>query len=305
MRLLEAIVTANHRAIAGDREAGLRPADFADSLPIVALTCIDPRLNRLFPEVLGVPEDQFIWLRNAGNIIFDSHSSMTRTLALACAVKGGKEIAVIGHTDCMVRQTSVSQLIDSFRALGISRSSLPENLTEFFGLFASERQNVINGTNHIRRSPLISPTVPVHGLLVDPGAGRLEWLVNGYDELGRTTPVPSPTAQGLEQVEDAIGALIHSSTGESKATQVKIGEVTVDAGKCLADMRAATHAIQDALSGDARQWLQDVKVVKEAVQDVLTHGVSHKPAAPNVTPPKTIPAPPRIPENKKPTLHKK
>ena len=44
-------------------------ADYAGELPVVALTCIDPRLNRFFPGVLGLPEEQFIWLRNAGNII--------------------------------------------------------------------------------------------------------------------------------------------------------------------------------------------------------------------------------------------
>ena len=102
MRLFEAIIDANHRAVAGDASAGLHPADFEDSLPIIALTCIDPRLNGLFPSVLGLPGEQFIWLRNAGNIIFDPMSSMTRTLALACAVKGGEEIAIIGHTDCLI-----------------------------------------------------------------------------------------------------------------------------------------------------------------------------------------------------------
>ena len=69
MRLFEAILDANHRALAGDANAGLHPADFADSLPIAALTCIDARLNPLFPEVLGLPKEHFVWLRNAGNII--------------------------------------------------------------------------------------------------------------------------------------------------------------------------------------------------------------------------------------------
>ena len=86
MRLLEAIIDANHRAVAGDENAGLHPADYADEMPIIALTCIDPRLNAFFPNVLGIPAEQFIWLRNAGNIIFDPMSSMMRTLALACAV---------------------------------------------------------------------------------------------------------------------------------------------------------------------------------------------------------------------------
>src|SRR6267378_199004 len=125
MRLLEAIVDANHRALAGDDNAGLHPADFADELPLVALSCIDVRLNPLLPQVLGVPQEQFIWLRNAGNIITGPQSSTMRSLALACAVKGGKEIVIIGHTDCLVCKTTMMQLTDRLRALGIDRAKLP------------------------------------------------------------------------------------------------------------------------------------------------------------------------------------
>src|SRR5437899_4590802 len=199
MRLFEAILEANHRAVAGDAEAGLHPDDFADELPVVALTCIDARLNRLFPAVLGVPEDQFIWLRNAGNIIFDPMSSMTRTLALSCAVKGGKEIAIIGHTDCKVGKTSIVELTDRFRTAGVDRSKLPDNLNEFFGLFASERQNVMRAVDFVRQSPLIGSKVPVHGFIVDTQTGRLEWLVNGYQAFATEA-----TAQSAEPAQ--VGA---------------------------------------------------------------------------------------------------
>src|SRR5258706_514836 len=155
MRLFEAILEANNRAAAGDPEAGLRPDDFADELPLIALTCIDTRLNKLFPEVLGVPEDKFIWLRNSGNIIFDPMSSMTRTLAMACAIKGGKEIAIIGHTDCLVSKTTTIQLLERFKELGVERRMLPDNINEFFGMFSSERQNVIKSCDIVRHSPLI------------------------------------------------------------------------------------------------------------------------------------------------------
>src|SRR5580700_11784421 len=128
MRLFEAIIDANHRAVAGDNSAGLRPDDFAEELPVIALTCIDPRLNALFPNVLGIPAEQFIWLRNAGNIITSPLSSTMRSLALACAVKGGKEIAIIGHTDCQICKTTTSQLLDELKALGVERSRLPENI---------------------------------------------------------------------------------------------------------------------------------------------------------------------------------
>ncbi|HZL42645.1 MAG TPA: carbonic anhydrase, partial [Verrucomicrobiae bacterium] len=126
MRLFEAIIDANHRAIDGDEKAGVRVADFENELPVVALTCIDPRLNALFPNVLGLPGEQFIWLRTAGNIITSSMSSTVRSLSLACVVKGGKEIAIIGHTDCQVAKTTTMQLIEGFKNLGIERHLLPE-----------------------------------------------------------------------------------------------------------------------------------------------------------------------------------
>src|SRR5712675_658740 len=100
MRLFEAIVEANQRAASGAVHAGFVLADYLESLPAIALTCIDPRLNRLLPDALGLPEEHFIWLRNAGNIITGPMSSTLRSIALACAVKGGREIAIIGHTDC-------------------------------------------------------------------------------------------------------------------------------------------------------------------------------------------------------------
>src|SRR5512140_3843024 len=118
MRLLEAVIDANHRAVAGDQSAGLHPGEFESELPIVALTCIDVRLNPLIPEVLGIPESKFIWLRNAGNIVTGPLSSTMRSLSLACAIKGGKEIAIIGHTDCQVCKTTTMELLERFAALG-------------------------------------------------------------------------------------------------------------------------------------------------------------------------------------------
>lgn len=237
MRLFEAILNANHRAAAGDKSAGVHPADFVDALPVVALTCIDPRLNPLMPEVLGLPEEQFIWLRNAGNIITGPMSSTIRSLALACVVKGGKEIAVIGHTDCRAGQTTVLQLTERFTALGISRSKLPDNLVEFFGVFASERQNVMKAVDFIRHSPIIGPKVPVHGLLVDIQTGRLEWLVNGYQTLdaagaqfAEAIHVQNPTMQTAFASPEPDGS-------EKKPAETKVGDPELVTGWSVKDAK--------------------------------------------------------------------
>jgi carbonic anhydrase len=229
MRLFEAIIDANHRAVAGDQEAGLHPADFESEFPIIALTCIDTRLNRLLPEVLGVPKEQFIWLRNAGNIITGPLSSTMRSLALACAVKGGKEIAIIGHTDCQVGKTTTMELIDRFRALGVERHLLPDNVNEFFGMFSSERANIIKSVDVARSSPLIGPKIPVHGLLVDIETGKVEWLVNGYQTLDTMGARLSEVAASASHTLDALKSLTDFEIGGIKFPETKIGDTVTKA----------------------------------------------------------------------------
>src|SRR5215468_2681619 len=229
MRLMEAIVDANHRALAGDTNAGLRPAEFADELPLVALTCIDVRLNSILPQVLGVPQEQFIWLRNAGNIVTGPQSSTMRSLSLACAVKGGKEIAIIGHTDCQVGKTTTMQLLERLRAIGVERHMLPDNLNEFFGMFGSDRQNVIKAADIARQSPLIGPKIPIHGLLVDVETGKLDWLVNGYQAAETMTTRWNDFVKSAGQTVDKLKSLTDFNIGEMKFPETKIGETVTRA----------------------------------------------------------------------------
>jgi carbonic anhydrase len=244
MRLFEAIVDANHRAIAGDEKAGVRVADFENELPVIALTCVDPRLNALFPNVLGLPGDQFIWLRNAGNIITGPLSSTMRSLALACAVKGGKEIAIIGHTDCQVGKTTTMQLLEKLETVGVKRQLLPENINEFFGMFGSDRQNVIKACDFVRRSPLIGLKILVHGLLVDIETGKLEWLVNGYQAAESLSSQWNDVVKSASQTVDMMKSLTDFQMGEMKFPETKIGETVIKAedwlGKKLGQMEIKT-----------------------------------------------------------------
>lgn len=270
VQLLDAILEANRRATGGDQGARLNPADFPDSLPLVALSCIDARLNHQLPDRLGVPEEKFIWLRNSGNIIFDPMSSMMRTLALACAIKGGKEIAVIGHTDCLVCKTSVLQLTDRFKALGVDRARLPENLNEFFGLFASERQNVIRAVETIRSSPLIGTKVPVHGLLMDIQTGRVEQLINGYAALGS---VASEFTAAIKEPVSGMGGfpnLADFKLGEMKFPESKIGETvteSLDLKMSSSEEIGASRAEQvQAAQEPAHEQLQERRPTEPAKQ---------------------------------------
>jgi carbonic anhydrase len=277
MRLFEAIIDANHRAVAGDANAGLRPADFADELPVIALTCIDPRLNAYFPNALALPAEQFIWLRNAGNIITGPLSSTMRSLALACAVKGGREIAIIGHTDCQVAKTTTMQLLDALKALGVDRARLPDNIAEFFGTFSSERQNVIKACDFVRNSPLIGPKIPVHGLTLDIETGKLEWVVNGYQAL--ESALHAPAAKSPLSTLGAIGEFKGFDLGDMKFPESKIGEV----------------------ASKMEKEIQEIKPVLESAeataQNIADYAQKHWPKTPQPTlPPLKIkkPVPPPI-----------
>jgi carbonic anhydrase len=258
MHLFEAIIDANHRAVAGDTTAGLHPADFADELPVIALTCIDPRLNAFFPNALALPAEEFIWLRNAGNIITTPLSSTMRSLALACAVKGGKEIAIIGHTDCQVCKTTTMQLIDKLKELGVERHLLPDNINDYFGMFSSERQNVIKACDIVRRSPLIGPKIPVHGLLLDIESGKLDWLVNGYQTLEIAGSQVREPAGPIGQAMQSLG---NFNIGEMKFPEGKIGELATKAEDWLSKEAGQLEA-------GAAETMRNVAPVAESVQAV-------------------------------------
>src|ERR1700677_1931117 len=279
MRLFETILDANHKAVAGDASAGLRPADFEEELPIIALTCIDPRLNAFFPNILGIPAEQFIWLRNAGNIVTGPLTSTMRSLALACAVKGGKEIAIIGHTDCQVAKTTTMQLLEKLKALGVDRSRLPENLNEFFGMFATERQNVIKACDFVRNSPLIGPKIPVHGLLADIETGKLEWIVNGYN----TLPSETPTATAHMPQLSGQGALGNFEIGEMKFPETKIGDWA----------QAKVEEIKMAAQEEIGNVQPAIEQVKTTAQKIVAK-YAPKGAAPAPPVPPKIPSPPTI-----------
>src|SRR5208337_4678582 len=286
MHLFEAIIDANHRAVAGDTEAGLHPADFAVALPVIALTCIDPRLNAFFPNALALPTEQFIWLRNAGNIITQPLSSTMRSLALACAVKGGREIAIIGHTDCQVCKTTTLQLLDKLKELGVERHLLPDNLTEFFGMFGSERQNVIKAAGIVRQSPLIGPKIPVHGLLLDIETGKLDWVVNGY-EAWQAAPGQTEATKASSPISGALGSMGGFNFGEMKFPEGKIGELATKAENWVSQK---VEQVEAALPGTPE--------AKAAVAgEVLDYAKKHWPTPagtkPSGVPPK-IPLPPPL-----------
>jgi carbonic anhydrase len=181
-----------------------------------------------------------------------------RSLSLACAVKGGEEIAIIGHTDCQVCKTTTMQLLDKLKAIGVERHLLPDNVNEYFGLFSSERQNVIKACDIVRHSPLIGSKIPVHGLLLDIESGKLDWIVNGY----QTLEMPgSQLREPAGPIGQAMQALGNFNIGEMKFPETKIGEFATKAEDWLSKKAGQ-------LEVGTAETMRNVAPVAESVQQI-------------------------------------
>src|SRR6185436_19278766 len=131
-------------------------------------------------------------------------------------------------TDCQVCKTSTMQLLDKFKNLGVERHLLPDNINEYFGLFSSERQNVIKACDTIRQSPLIGPKIPVHGLLLDIQTGQLEWLVNGYSWATMSNQWNDALKSAGETL-DKFKSLTDFKIGGMSFSETKIGDTVAKA----------------------------------------------------------------------------
>ena len=176
------------------------------------------------------------------------------------------------------------QLLEKFKALGVERSRLPDNLNEFFGTFGSERQNVIKACDIIRHSPLIGPKIPVHGLLVDTETGKLDWIVNGYQTLEMAAGLPAAPANSIGQPADKLGQF---NIGEMKFPEGKIGEMAAQAEDWMKQKAAQTEA--RAAEDVAKSAEEVTKVAAQAA----AYAEKHWPRTPGQTPPPSLP--PKIP----------
>jgi hypothetical protein len=82
---------------------------------------------------------------------------------------------------------------------------------------------VIRGVDFVRQSSLIGPKIPVHGVLVDIGTGKLEWVVNGYQTLAQTTSA-AITSPKIATDQEVMAKLPSFTMGEMNLPETKIGD---------------------------------------------------------------------------------
>lgn len=154
-----------------------------DSYPnkrMVVLTCMESRLVELLPKALNIQNGDVKMLKNAGAIIRKPFDSIMKSILIAVYELKAEEIVVIGHYDCGMSKTSTDQLLEKMKHRGVSENTLKAiersgvDLHEEFNGFNTVEQSIHQSVEIIRNHPLLPTSIPVHGLVIDPGTGKVD-----------------------------------------------------------------------------------------------------------------------------------
>jgi carbonic anhydrase len=155
---------------------------------LVILTCMDTRLVELLPQAMNVKNGDVKIVKTAGAILAHPFGSIMRSLLVAVYELKADEICVIGHHDCGMGAIKAEVMMEKMVERGIPKERL--EMLKYSGIdlenwlkgFDSVEESVKHSVNMLKNHPLLPPNVPVHGLIIDPHTGRLDLVVNGYEQ---------------------------------------------------------------------------------------------------------------------------
>jgi carbonic anhydrase len=156
----------------------------------VLFTCMDPRVR---VEAIGAdrPNEEGMYTRI---VLTPGGKFDYRAALILCYLADMKEFAIMLHTDC--GQTKIfkdpERLIGRLkerlgeegfkRAKALIGEPLPDKLRAWLDVFDDPYEEVRRQVEAFKNHPLIPPDVIVHGLVQDIFTGKVEVVVNGYEE---------------------------------------------------------------------------------------------------------------------------
>ena len=188
MTLLTEILDHNKEFV----DAGEYVQFFSDKFPnrgLAILSCMDARIIESLNEALGLKNGDAKMIKNAGALVTHPWGSVMRSLLVAVFELRCKEIMVVAHYDCGMRGLSSKHVLEKAEASGISATSIETlrnaaiDLDGWLTGFDDVGQSVRHSVDMIRNHPLMPKSVPVHGLVIHPTTGKLDLMVNGYDNV--------------------------------------------------------------------------------------------------------------------------
>jgi len=186
MRILEEVLAYNEKFVADKQYEEFATSKLPDK-KMVILTCMDTRLLELLPHALNLKNGDVKMIKNAGAVLKHPFGSVMRSILVAVYQLQADEVLVIGHHDCGMGGLKADDIIPNMKKRGVSQKTL--DTLEYSGIdvqkwlrgFNKVEESVAHSVDVIKNHPLLPGNTPVHGLVIDPATGKLDLVVNGYE----------------------------------------------------------------------------------------------------------------------------
>jgi carbonic anhydrase len=155
---------------------------------LVVLSCMDTRLTELLPKALNFKNGDIKLVKNAGASIMHPFGSIVRSIIVAVYEFNAEEVLVIGHHDCGMSNLNADKVISKALDRGISEEVITTlcnagiDIKKWLHGFNSVEESIKESVETIKNHPLIPKDVKVHGLILDPETGKVDVIVNGYNQ---------------------------------------------------------------------------------------------------------------------------
>ncbi|MFD1204461.1 MULTISPECIES: carbonic anhydrase [Sporosarcina] len=187
MTILTDIMTFNEEFVKEKKYEQYATTKFPNK-KIVILTCMDTRLTELLPKAMNLKNGDAKIIKSAGAIVTHPFGGIMRSILVAIYELQADEVYVIGHHDCGMSSVDTEKIINKMVDRGIDKNLFTTlkysgiDMKDWLHGFNDVTESVKSSVDSIKNHPLMDAKVPVHGLVVQPDTGKLDVIVNGYDQ---------------------------------------------------------------------------------------------------------------------------
>lgn len=188
MSLLHDILNFNQTFVEEKKYEPYITTKFPDKR-IVVLSCMDTRLVELLPKAMNLRNGDMKIVKSAGAIVNHPFGGIMRSLLVAVYELKADEVYIIGHYDCGMSAIDPDVMLGHMIERGIKQETIDTitysalDLREWLRGFGDVKTSVLKSVDLVRTHPLMPKGVPVHGLIIDPGTGRLDLISDGNENL--------------------------------------------------------------------------------------------------------------------------
>jgi carbonic anhydrase len=185
MSLIDDILTYNQTFVEQKQYTEFLTTKFPDK-KMVILTCMDTRLVELLPKAMNLRNGDSKIIKNAGALVSHPFGSVMRSIIVAVYELDADEILVIGHHDCGMTGLNSDNVLAKAKERGVSDEILATlshsgiDLSRWLTGFDNVQEAVVKSVNIIRNHPLLPTNLPVHGFIMHPETGKLDYVEDGY-----------------------------------------------------------------------------------------------------------------------------